>query len=97
MEAFFSFLQSFSPIAQYVVPSIWVALGCAVTWYLLSAKRLHEITSHETEILWKTHKQFSRCSAKKFEKITKTKKIFGYICQCGFQHMQERPIINIRH
>jgi hypothetical protein len=76
------------------VPTIWVALGCAVAWFLLSAKREQEITEKEAEMLWKSHKQFENCSAEIFEKITKGKKLIGYICQCGHEHKQERPIMS---
>ena len=94
MEAVLSILQSFSSIAEYLVPTIWVTLGCAVAWFLLSAKKEQEISDEEVEMLWKSHKQFKQCSAKKFIKIKKGKKIIGYSCQCGHEHKQQRPIIN---
>jgi len=96
VQPMLSIFQSFFASAEYLVPTVWVALGCAVAWFLLSAKREQEITEKEAEMLWKSHKQFNRCSAKKFTKITKGKKLIGYICQCGHEHKQERPIINLK-
>jgi len=91
-----SIFQSFFSNAEYLVPTVWVALGCCVAWFLLSAKRNQEITMKEAEMLWKSHKQFKQCLAKKFTKINKGKKIIGYVCQCGHEQKQERPMINFR-
>jgi len=96
MEAMLSILQSFFSNAEYLAPTIWVALGCAIAWLLLSAKRDQEISEKEAEMLWKSHKQFNHCSAEKFTEINKGKKILGYVCQCGHEQRQERPIINFR-
>jgi hypothetical protein len=94
MEAALSLFQSFFTNIEYLVPTVWVAFGCVVAWFLLSAKRIQEITINEAEILWKSHKQFNHCTAENFTKITKGKKLIGYVCQCGHEHKQERPIIN---
>lgn len=94
IQSVLSIFQSFFSNAQYLVPTLWVALGCAVAWFVLSAKTDKEITEEEAEILWKSHKQFAHCSAKKFVKIKRGKKLIGYTCQCGHQKKQERPIIN---
>jgi len=97
MEAALSIFQSFFSSAEYLVPTMWVALGCAVAWFLLSAKKYKEITKNEVELLWKSHKQFNHCSAKAFNEINKGKKIIGYLCQCGHEHRQQSPMINIRN
>jgi len=89
-----SLIQSVVSNAEYLVPTMWIALGCVVSWYFLSAKREQEITEEEVEILWKSHKQFDNCSAEIFEKIIKGKKLIGYICQCGHEHKQERLIVS---
>ncbi len=94
IQSVLSIFQSFFSRPEYLVPTIWVALGCAVAWFLLSAKRAQEITEEEAEMLWKSHKQFQHCSAETFIEINKGKKLIGYICQCGHEHKQERPIIN---
>jgi len=94
MQTVLNIIQFISSNAEYLVPTIWVTLGCTVTWFVLSAKREQEITQKEAEMLWKSHKQFNNCSAETFTEITKGKKIIGYICQCGHEHKQERPITN---
>ena len=96
MEAVFSILQSFFSNIEYLVPTVWVALGCAVAWFLLSAKKEQGITKKDVELLWKSHIQFNRCSAKAFNEINKGKMIIGYLCECGHEHKQQRPMINIR-
>jgi len=89
-----SLWESFFSHPEFLVPTVWVTFGCTLSWYLLSAKTYKEITTREVDLLWKTHKQFSHCVAKKFEPITKGKRIVGYRCQCGHQHLQKRPIVN---
>ena len=68
--------------------------GCAVAWFLLSAKYTKNLTEKEVNILWKSHKQFNHCNAEMFTEITKGKKIIGYICGCGHKHKQQRPMVN---
>jgi hypothetical protein len=92
-----SIFQALFSNLGYLVPAIWVTLGCAVAWFLLSARKHQAITSKEAEMLWKSHKQFKHCSAKTFTPLTNRKKIIGYVCQCGHEHKQERPIITIRN
>ena len=96
MEPTLSLLQTFFSNMEYLVPTVWVTLGCMVAWFLLSAKKQHKMTTEEVEILWKSHKQFKRCTAKKYTEIKKEKHIIGYVCECGHEHKQERPIINFR-
>jgi len=94
METVLLFLQSFFSNAEYLVPTMWVSLGCMVAWFLLSAKKHQTLTANEIEILWKSHKQFMNCAAEKFTEIRKGTSTIGYVCQCGHEHKQERPIIN---
>jgi hypothetical protein len=96
MEPTLSLLQTFFSNMEYLVPTVWVALGCTVAWFLLSAKKQHNMTTEEVEILWKSHKQFKQCTAKKYTEIKKEKHIIGYVCECGYEHEQERPLINFR-
>ena len=93
-DALVSAIQTFFSHPEFLVPTLWVALGCTLGWYLLSAQQWQEIDSKELHVLWKTHKQFNNCSAKKFEPIVKGTKTVGYKCECGHQHLQKRPIIN---
>ena len=90
----FSIFQSFFSNIEFLVPTMWVALGCTAAWFLLSAKKTQTIPLEEVEILWKSHKQFMQCTAKKFTELKKGKGTIGYVCNCGHTHKQERPIIN---
>jgi hypothetical protein len=93
-DALFSAIQTFFTRPEFLVPTLWVTFGCTLAWSLLSAQRWHAIDPDELTVLWETHKQFNCCTAKKFEPILKGKKIVGYKCQCGHQHLQKRPIVN---
>jgi len=45
-------------------------MGCLRIYtsrYLLSAQRWHVVDPKELNMLWKTHKPFNQCKAKKFE------------------------------
>ena len=53
------------------------------------------MTKEEIETLWKFHKQTKCCKAKDWHEITKKKKVIGYECECGFQHIQKKPLINV--
>jgi len=94
LQSLFSAVQSFFTHPEFLVPTLWVTLGCTIAWYLLSAKKYHAITIEELQMLWKTHKQFNHCTAKEFEPIHKGKKLVGYKCQCGYKHLQKRPLVN---
>ena len=87
-------LKTFFTNPMFLVPTVWVTFGCAVSWIFLSAKKFQPLSSNDVETLWKSHKHFNQCKAKKFEKISKGKKIIGYKCNCGYEHKQKRPIIN---
>jgi len=83
-DTLFSGIQTFFTGPDFLVPTFWIAFGCTLAWYLLSAQRWNVIDPEEMNVLWKTHKQFNRCTVKKFEPIMKGKKIVGYSCQCGY-------------
>jgi len=87
-------LQSFFSHTEFLVPTLWVAFGCTLAWYLLAAKRCQEIDTQELRLLWESHKQFDHCTANEFEPIMKGKRIVGYMFDCGHKHLQERPLIN---
>jgi len=87
-------LKTFITNPMFLVPTVWVSFGCVASWFVLSAKKFQALSSNDVQTLWKSHKQFSQCKAKKFEKISKGEKIIGYRCTCGYEHKQRRPIIN---
>jgi hypothetical protein len=78
-----------------LIPAIWLSLGFATAWFLLSAKRVVPLTLKETETLWKDHKQKVLCEAKSWHKIVRKNKIVGFECDCGYKHIQKRHIINV--
>lgn len=89
-----TYLKTYITNPLFLVPTVWISFGCAVAWFILSAKKHQPISNKEVEMLWKSHKHFNKCKAKEFEKISQGKKIIGYKCQCGYEHRQKRPIIN---
>jgi phage gp36-like protein len=89
-----NYLRIYLTNPLFLIPIVWVSFGCVIAWFFLSAKKHQPISAKEVEMLWKSHKHFSKCKAKKFEKISEGKKIIGYKCQCGYEHEQKRPIIN---
>ena len=78
-----------------LVPAIWLSLGFFIAWFLLSAKHVVPMTLKEIEMLWKFHKQKTTCSAKSWTKINRKNKIIGYKCECGYEHIQKKPLINL--
>jgi hypothetical protein len=94
LSSLFATIQTFLTNPEFLVPTMWVAFGCTLAWYLLSAKRFHSIDKKELKLLWETHKQFNNCPAEDYEPILKGKKTVGYKCQCGHQHIQQRPLID---
>ena len=98
VEEFFveilSHLRTYFTSPLFLIPTVWITVGIVAAWFILSAKKHQAISANEVNMLWKSHKQFNKCKARKFEKIIKGKKIIGYKCECGYEHKQKRPIIN---
>ena len=92
LDSIFSIFQSFFANPEFLVPTVWVALGCAVAWFLLSAKYTKNLTEKEVNILWKSHKQFNHCNAETFTEITKRKKNNRYILQWRKKTKKQSPI-----
>ena len=78
-----------------LIPAIWLSLGFATAWFLLSAKRVVPLSFEEAETLWKVHKQNSKCIAKKWNEINRSKELIGFECECGHKHVQKKHIINV--
>lgn len=78
-----------------LVPAIWVSLGLATAWFLLSAKRVVPLTQKEAETLWKIHQQNGLCSAKSWCEVVRGDKVIGFECDCGYKHIQRKHIITI--
>jgi hypothetical protein len=74
------------------VPVLWLVLLVYALWYFLSAKDYVPLDSREALLLWKIHKQQAKCGAKGWRKIQRRNKIVGFKCECGYKHLQKRPI-----
>jgi hypothetical protein len=73
--------------------TLWTIFIVYATWYFTSAKDYAPLTPYETRILWKIHKQNIGCNGKKWQIIKRRGKIVGFQCECGYKHVQKRPIV----
>jgi hypothetical protein len=73
--------------------TLWAGFTTYMTWYFTSAKHYAPITSDEAKTLWKIHKQNIGCNAKKWREISRRGKTIGFECECGYKHIQRRPIV----
>ena len=76
-----------------LIPAIWLSLGFLIAWLLLSAKLTVPMTQEEIDMLWISHKQKTKCKAKTCKKIIQKNNIVGFECECGFNHIQKKPLI----
>jgi len=74
--------------------ALWGCLTAYAVWYFTSAKHYAPITISEARILWKIHKRNIQCNARKWQKIKRGGKIIGFTCECGYKHIQRRPIVS---
>jgi hypothetical protein len=78
---------------EIIMVALWVCFAAYMTWYFTSAKNYAPITSKEARILWKIHKHNIRCDARKWREIKRGGKTIGFECECGYKHVQKRPIV----
>ena len=78
-----------------LLPGIALGLGLYIAWLLLSANRFVQLPRKEIRMLWKFHKQKTGCKAKKWSEIVKKNKPVGFECECGFKHIQKKPLVNV--
>ncbi len=76
-----------------LMPTLLVCFAVYTTWYFTSAKHYAPITPNEAKILWEIHKQKRSCKARKWREIKRRGKIIGFECECGYKHVQKRPIV----
>ena len=74
--------------------TLWVCFLLYATWYLTSAKDFAPLTREEAELLWKIHKQDMGCKAKRWYEIRHEGELVGFECECGYVHVQKRPIFH---
>ena len=77
---------------EILVPTLWTCLAVYVGWYFTLAKHSVPITRKEAKALWHIHKQNIQCGGKKRTEIKRRDKIIGFQCECGYKHVQKRPI-----
>ena len=75
-----------------LIPGLALIFALYVAWILFSAKRTVPLTQEEIEMLWKFHKQKTKCKAKSVHEILSKKKIMGFKCECGYEFKQTRLI-----
>jgi len=86
-------LSLLSPLGALVI-ALWGTFGCYFVWFALSAKKIQEITTGDAYVLWKAHKQFAKCKALECIEIASGKKLVGFKCECGYEYIQKKPILN---
>jgi hypothetical protein len=72
---------------------LWGCLTVYVVWYSTLAKHFAPLSPNDARILWKIHKQSVLCSSRKWRVILNGEKIIGFECECGYKHIQKRPIV----
>lgn len=77
---------------EILMSTIWACFIVYITWYLTSAKHYAPLTVKEARLLWKIHKQNTQCNSRKWRGIRRGDKIVGFECECGYKHVQKRPI-----
>ena len=78
-----------------LLPGLALCFGFYIAYLLLSARHVVPLTMKDAEMLWKFHRQKTCCKAETWHEITKRTKVIGYECECGFKHIQKKPLINV--
>ena len=79
---------------EMLVPTLWACFAIYTGWYFTSAKHYAPLTRAEAKTLWHIHKRNVQCNGKKCVEIRHRDQIIGFKCECGYRHMQKRPIIS---
>jgi hypothetical protein len=77
---------------EIITPTLWTTFVAYAAWYFTAAKDYAPLTRREAEMLWKIHRQYANCNAKKWHVVRRKGKIVGFKCECGYKHVQKRPI-----
>ena len=78
-----------------LIPGLALCFGLYIAYILLSAKNIVPMNEEEAESLWKFHRSTKCCGAEKWQKITKRNKLIGFECECGYKHVQKKPLITV--
>jgi len=78
-----------------LIPGLALCFGFYIAYVLLSAKSIVPMSEEEAESLWKFHRKTKCCGAETWQKITKRNKLIGFECECGYKHVQKKPLIAV--
>lgn len=79
---------------EIITSTVWAGFAIYTVWYFAYAKHFAPITYNEARILWKIHKQSANCNGKRWREIKRKNAIVGFECECGYKHIQRRPIVS---
>ena len=85
-------LETVAQNSKILMPALWTCFTAYAAWYLTSAKQYAPITYKEARVLWEIHRQKARCESKRWHKIRRRDRMIGFKCDCGYKHVQKRPI-----
>jgi hypothetical protein len=76
-----------------IVPTVWACFAIYLAWYFAKAKRYSPLTPSEARQLWAFHKHETNCNGRKWRQLKRRKQTVGFECECGYKHVQKRPMI----
>jgi len=79
---------------EIIASIIWACFAIYTIWYFTCAKHFAPITYNEARILWKIHIKNANCNGRRWREIRCKDAIIGFECECGYKHIQRRPIIS---
>lgn len=77
--------------------STWLIFIAYFAWFFTSGKDYAPMARRDAEILWRIHKQDAECKSNKWQEIRHKENIVGFECECGYRHLQKRPITTKTH
>ena len=78
-------------LGSFALPT-WLILIAYFAWFSLSAKDYASMTPRDAGTLWKIHKRSAECRSNRWHEIRQKENIVGFECECGYRHLQKRPI-----
>jgi hypothetical protein len=83
----------FESIFETAAFGLWTVFVVYLTWYFTKAKHYAPLTPREAQFLWRIHKDSLNCRARRWREIEFKGMMIGFECECGFKHVQRRPIV----
>ncbi len=80
-------------ILEILMSGLWISFTAYAVWFTLLAKHYAPLTPTDVRILWRIHKQNIRCSSRRWREIKRGNEVVGFECECGYKHIQKRPIV----